>query len=259
LLDLDVTASEADITKAYKEAVKKYHPDRHHSHHFRDLRVALEQIFNEVQSAHDTLSDPFARRRYDATLRKEAPRGGGASPSAAAQKGAADRTAAAQEDADRKAAAQRGAAQKAPVSTPSRSDDTAKECYMQGKRHFDTGNMFDAIQCLREAVRLSPSKPSYRKLLAQALVKNPRWRGEAQNHFQKVLDADPCDAECYLGLGEIYAAAGMTTRAQRMFDAALKSDPSNKAAKEKVGADKGSGVRDGLRKMLRLKKKGSSG
>jgi len=204
--------------------VKLYHPDRHHSPYFRDLRGQLDALFSKIQNAYSVLSDPFTRRRYDSSLRTEAPRGEGASP-----------------------------APKTRISEPSRSEKTARDRYKEGKRYFEMGNYFDAIQCLREAVRLGPSKLAYRKLLAQALIKNPRWIGEAANHFQEVLEADPLDAECYLGLGEIYTAAGMTTRAQRMFAQALKCDPDNEVSQEKTG--KGGSVTRGLKKMLRLKKK----
>jgi cytochrome c-type biogenesis protein CcmH/NrfG len=113
---------------------------------------------------------------------------------------------------------------------------------------------FDAIQCLREAVRLAPETGHYHKLLAQALVKNPHWRKEAEEHFQKALESDQFDPEIFVGLGEIYEAAGMSSRAQKMFAQALNYDPSNEIAREKVEGSKPKGAMEGFKDMLRRKK-----
>lgn len=52
-------ATDADIKKAFKELAKKYHPDKHPGEKF------YEEHFKKINEAHQTLSNPQARQRYD--------------------------------------------------------------------------------------------------------------------------------------------------------------------------------------------------
>jgi len=240
LLGISMNVSGAELKKAYYAMAKKYHPDRHHSPFLHDVHGQLEELFLKVQQAYQKLSDPLARRRYDSSLRTEAPRGEvpGMSPPSGAPTtpGNGPPSTAAQAEA------------------PRPTDKMAEAQYREGKRHFTEMRFFDAIQCLREAVRLAPETGHYHKLLAQALVKNPHWRKEAEEHFQKALESDQFDPEIFVGLGEIYEAAGMSSRAQKMFAQALNYDPSNEIAREKVEGSKPKGAMEGFKDMLRRKK-----
>jgi tetratricopeptide (TPR) repeat protein len=126
---------------------------------------------------------------------------------------------------------------------PTPSEKTAEIRYREGKRYFDEMAYFDAIQCLREAVRLSPDKAAYRKLLAGALAKNPHWLKEAAEHLQRALDVDQFDVESYISLGEIYEKSGMETRALKMYQKALDYDPQNESALEKLHGKKKGGIK----------------
>lgn len=55
-LDVERSASQDEIRKAYRRLAKKYHPDR-------DASAADK--FKEVQEAYDVLSDPAKRKQYD--------------------------------------------------------------------------------------------------------------------------------------------------------------------------------------------------
>jgi len=66
LLELLPTATEADIKKAWHEQIQVWHPDRfNHSPTLHRKAEARTQLINQ---AYQTLSDPIARTRYDATV-----------------------------------------------------------------------------------------------------------------------------------------------------------------------------------------------
>jgi len=58
ILGVSRDASKDDISKAYKKAARKYHPDLNDS-------PDAEQKFKEVNEAHEVLKDPKTRNRYD--------------------------------------------------------------------------------------------------------------------------------------------------------------------------------------------------
>lgn len=64
LLQLPMGASEQELRRAFRSLSKHYHPDT------TSLPPAeAEQAFQRLQQAYAVLSDPEARRRYDAQLR----------------------------------------------------------------------------------------------------------------------------------------------------------------------------------------------
>ena len=223
LLGITITANDGEVKKAYYAMAKKYHPDRHHSPYLRDVHGLLEELFGKITDAYQMLSSPLERNRYDAKIRAEG-------PAAVVAVGGTPTSEEANEGARRRAAEDR---------------------YKEGKRHFDEMHFFDAIQCLREAVRLFPKK-NYHKLLAQALMKNPKWLREAEEQFRLALKIDQFDAECYVGLGDIYETEGMSTRAQKMYEQAATYDPENEAAQNKMGKR---GAQGGALKKLFGRKK----
>lgn len=60
ILGINKDASPDDVKKAYKELVKKWHPDLH-----PDDKADAEQKFKEIHEAYEILSDPQKRAQYD--------------------------------------------------------------------------------------------------------------------------------------------------------------------------------------------------
>ncbi len=222
LLGVAVTANDGEIKRAYYVMAKKYHPDRHHSPYLRGVHGLLEELFGKITDAYQVLSSPLERSRYDERIRSEG-------AAAVANAGGVPATEEVSEGAKRRA---------------------AEDWYKEGKRHFDEMHFFDAIQCLREAARLHPKKNTH-KLLAQALTKNPKWLREAEEQYRLALKFDPFDAECYLGLGDIYETEGMSTRAQKMFEQAASYQPENEAVQARMG--KRPAASGALKKLFRRK------
>lgn len=59
VLGLDKTASQADIKKAYRKLARKYHPD------LNPNDKAAQAKFQQINEAHEVLSDPEKRKKYD--------------------------------------------------------------------------------------------------------------------------------------------------------------------------------------------------
>ncbi|MGB3304600.1 MAG: J domain-containing protein [Thermomicrobiales bacterium] len=67
LLDVPFTATKAEITAAYRRAMRSAHPDRVPPHR----REAAESLSKALNAAYATLSNPAKRRAYDETIRPQ--------------------------------------------------------------------------------------------------------------------------------------------------------------------------------------------
>jgi DnaJ-class molecular chaperone len=60
-LGLSRSASQDDIKKAYRKLARQYHPDLHTG----SRKAEMEKKFKELNAAHEVLSDPQIRKKYD--------------------------------------------------------------------------------------------------------------------------------------------------------------------------------------------------
>ena len=60
-------ATHAEITRAYRRAMKRVHPDRQ----LPERRAASEEMARRLNAAYTILSDPLARQVYDRTIRQQ--------------------------------------------------------------------------------------------------------------------------------------------------------------------------------------------
>jgi curved DNA-binding protein CbpA len=68
LLGVPYGATHAEITRAWRRAMKRAHPDRHRP----DARAAAEELARRLNAAYAVLSDPLQRRAYDRTIQQQA-------------------------------------------------------------------------------------------------------------------------------------------------------------------------------------------
>jgi len=65
LLSVPASASSAEITRSYREAMKRFHPDRVRP----EYRRAAEDLCKDLNRAYKTLSNPADRLAYDRSIR----------------------------------------------------------------------------------------------------------------------------------------------------------------------------------------------
>ena len=87
LLELLPTATDADIKKAWHEQIQVWHPDRFN--HSPTLHRKAESRTQLINQAYQTLSDPIARTRYDATIQPATSQKQASAPRQAAASGQA--------------------------------------------------------------------------------------------------------------------------------------------------------------------------
>jgi DnaJ-class molecular chaperone len=68
LLGVPYTATFQEITRAYREAMKRAHPDRHRP----ERRASAEELAKQLNRAYTTLSKVETRRAYDAQIKTSA-------------------------------------------------------------------------------------------------------------------------------------------------------------------------------------------
>lgn len=61
------TATNAEITRAYRQAMKRAHPDRQ----LPERRKVAEALARRLNAAYAVLSDPVKRMAYDRTIRQQ--------------------------------------------------------------------------------------------------------------------------------------------------------------------------------------------
>jgi curved DNA-binding protein CbpA len=239
LLDVDPTAAPDAIKAAFFQLAKRLHPDHRSGLKLDDADGVLDDLYLRVKDAYEILSSETERRRYDFGLSLKTEREARAQETAAANP------------------APKGRSQPQP---PAPDPDakrtfttrqTARIHFGNGERYFGDGRYHEAIEELRTAVRLDPSRAEYHRALGLALSKNPKWRKQAEDALSKALELNRFDADSYVGLGELYHEGGLETRARKMFEEALALDPDNVHALERLASGRpGSSTFGKLRGMM---------
>jgi curved DNA-binding protein CbpA len=209
-LEVHRSAEPKQLKKAFASLIMKYHPDRHPPEIVAAVGKKLEAILAKVSQAQETLSDAQSRRRYDNSLRTEAPKG--------------------------ESTAKSSIPPKPEPRPPTSSENMAERYFREAKKFFAQRDFHEAVKLMEEAVGLDASKVRYQCLLAQSLSRNPKWRRNAEEHFKKALGLDPFDTESLVGLAELYETVGLARRAQALYSEAIEIDPGNAILRMKLTA-----------------------
>jgi curved DNA-binding protein CbpA len=107
--------------------------------------------------------------------------------------------------------------------------------FRQGKTLYGQGRYEEAIAYLEEAVRTRRDKADYFLLLAMCESKLKAYVKKAEQDFLKAIQLEPWNAEGYVGLGLLYKAEGLQTKAIKQLEKAIEAEPDHASAREALG------------------------
>jgi len=101
-----------------------------------------------------------------------------------------------------------------------------------------TGDYYGAIVLLKQAVTFAPDHAEAWHLLGACQERNPKWRRDAAESFQRSLSLDPNSVDTLISLGDLYRTEGLISRAQICYEDVLKISAEHAQAKSRLAAIK---------------------
>ena len=186
ILEVNATATTAQIRSAYYFLARRYHPDRFRTGPLRDLLGETEIYFSCVTEAYNTLFDAALRTAYDEQRASAAPE------SRRPQQDAAY---------------------------------LAKQNFARARILIDKGRLTDAVTSLQNAIEQDSQQATYHLALGRLLTRNPRMRTQAEEHLITTNRIDPALTDGYVALGELYLKKNRNADAVKLFREALRWEP----------------------------------
>ena len=219
-LGVDSGASETRIRQAHEEVVRSLEPDPEFASQLGDIDKRLREVRDRVEEAFKVLADPDLRRNYDRRLT------GSSSESTVAAATLAMPPAPATKQRP-EVDTSRTLLPPAPASAKAAQE--AELQYLEAKRFWQSGDYFDAVATMSEAVRLDPSKSKYHRVLGLWLAENPSCTEAAQEHFELAIVLDPKDREAHEGLARLFEQEGLQDKAKKLLDKIATLEPHSRA------------------------------
>jgi tetratricopeptide (TPR) repeat protein len=168
------------------------------------VKEALAAINRRLDEAAAALEHPVRRQAYDKLLEQRSLRGGGGDD------------------------LQRRQAQRS----------IANQNFQRARELSATGDYYGAIVLLKQAVTFAPDHAEAWHLLGACQERNPKWRREAAESFQRALSLDPNSVDTLISLGDLYRTQGLISRAQSCYEDVLKISAEHAQAKSRLAAIK---------------------
>lgn len=165
------------------------------------LRESLVKINRRIDEAVETLTDATKRSTYDRLLQARSSGEGSAS-----------------------------------IQQRLTQQSIARQNFAKAKELTAEGDYYGAIVLLKQAINFIPDHAEAWALLGACQERNPKWRREAAESFQRSLSIDPNNVEAMISLGDLYKSEGMISRAQTCYEDVLKISSENQQAKSRLQA-----------------------
>ena len=198
LLDIPRAAARGQISLSVEEKKRQYAEATYPP----VVKEALAAINRRIDEAAATLEHPARRQAYDKLLEQRS-----------AGRGAGD-------DIERRQAQR----------------SIANQNFQRARELSATGDYYGAIVLLKQAVTFAPDHAEAWHLLGACQERNPKWRREAAESFQRALSLDPNSVDALISLGDLYRTQGLTSRAQSCYEDVLKISAENAQAKSRLAA-----------------------
>jgi DnaJ-class molecular chaperone len=108
---------------------------------------------------------------------------------------------------------------------PRSPEDIARDAFERSRELLDAGQLEEAITELRRAVHHAPNDARYHHGLGRALGRNRATAREAIQSIEKAIQLAPREAAFHADLAQLLHGQGMTIRAQKAAEAALRLAP----------------------------------
>jgi len=198
LLDIPRAAARGQIALSVEEKKRQYVEATYPP----VVKEALAAINRRIDEAAATLEHPARRQAYDKLLEQRS-----------AGRGAGD-------DIERRQAQR----------------SIANQNFQRARELSATGDYYGAIVLLKQAVTFAPDHAEAWHLLGACQERNPKWRREAAESFQRALSLDPNSVDALISLGDLYRTQGLISRAQSCYEDVLKISAENAQAKSRLAA-----------------------
>lgn len=195
VLDVARAATRVQIIAAAEFAKNKYDPATYPP----IVRESLNLILRRIDEALDILKDQTKRAAYDRLLHGGS-RGEGAT---SLQQRLNQRT-------------------------------IAEQNLNKAKELVADTDYYGAIVLLKQAVHFAPDLSQAWQLLGSCQERNPHWRRDAAESYQRALAVDPENVESLISLGDLYKSEGLISRAQTCYEDVLKIDSDNQQAMSRL-------------------------
>ncbi len=110
----------------------------------------------------------------------------------------------------------------------------AEQNFNRARELASENDFYGAIVLLKQAVAFSPDKAEAWYLLGSCQERNPKWRREAAESFQRALAIEPDNPDILISLGDLYKTEGMISRAQTCYEDVLRIAPGNAEATSRL-------------------------
>lgn len=210
VLDVQPNAEPNQIKEAYYAVARRYHPDRFHLKSGTRLHDQISSAFARITQAYDLLMDAKARATYDATLARSRQ---------LSESAARTEKEASPEPKDL-----------AFVAVTGGEPGQAEAFFREGVDYLQQGQVNAAVTRLAAASRLNPIKAKYRAYYGRALKANEQTRRLAESEIQTAVKLEPSNPLYRTMLAELYFDLKFHRRAQTELNRALELDPKNASA-----------------------------
>jgi len=110
----------------------------------------------------------------------------------------------------------------------------AEQNFARARQLASENDFYGAIVLLKQAVQFAPDNAAAWYLLGSCQERNPKWRRDAAESFQKALSIDPENMDVLISLGDLYKVEGMISRAQTCYEDVLRVNPDHAEAKSRL-------------------------